>query len=419
MPKPAGRVLLFTGKGGVGKTTVAAATALRCADAGARTLVLSTDPAHSLSDSFERTLGPRPTPIADNLWGQQLDATERFAEVWADVQEWLMAVLDWAGMDALEAEELSIVPGLEEIFALADIKDHASSGLWDVIVVDCGPTAETIRLLSLPDILEWYMARVFPVERTLTRVVRPLMRRVTSLPVAGDEVFDSVRRFYDRLEGVRSLLTDADVTSVRLVVNPEKMVISEARRTATYLSLFGYQVDAVVANRLLPEAVSDPWFTAWKEAHASHLAAIESGFAPLPVLRAELAAEELVGLDRLRAFGDVLHADLDPGDVLHRGRTMRIESRGRSHLLCLPLPFADRDDVELGRREGELLVRVGSHRRAVVLPDSLQRREITGATMVDGWLEIGFEPVADAPPHDSGDEDSGNEPEGKVREGAL
>jgi arsenite-transporting ATPase len=416
--EPGGRVLLFTGKGGVGKTTVAAATALRCADAGARTLVLSTDPAHSLSDSFERPLGPRPTPIIHKLSGQQLDATERFAEVWADVQEWLMAVLDWAGMDALEAEELSIVPGLEEIFALADIKDHASSGLWDVIVVDCGPTAETIRLLSLPDVLEWYMARVFPVERTLTRVVRPFMRRVTSLPVAGDEVFDSVRRFYDRLEGVRSLLTDAAVTSVRLVVNPEKIVISEARRTATYLSLFGYQVDAVVANRMLPEAVSDPWFAAWKEAHAAHLGAIETGFAPLPVLRAELAPEELVGLDRLRAFAEVLHADLDPAAVLHRGRTMRIERRGRSHLLCLPLPFADRHDVELGRRDGELLVRVGSHRRGVVLPDSLQRREVTGATMVDGWLEIRFEPVVDGP-RDGRGEDRGEEPEGEVQEGAL
>jgi len=418
VPSPTGRVLLFTGKGGVGKTTVAAATALRCADAGARTLVLSTDPAHSLSDAFERPLGARPTPVVDNLSGQQLEATERFAEVWADVQEWLMAVLDWAGMDSLEAEELSIVPGLEELFALADIKDHASSGLWDVIVVDCGPTAETIRLLSLPDILEWYMARVFPVERTLTRVVRPFMRRVTSLPVAGEEVFESVRRFYDRLEGVRSLLTDAAVTSVRLVVNPEKMVIAEARRTATYLSLFGYQVDAVVANRLLPAAVSDPWFTAWKEAHAAHLAAIEAGFAPLPVLRAELAAEELVGLDRLRAFADVLHAELDPAAVLHRGRTLRIERRGPSHVLGLPLPFADRHAVELGRRDGELLVRVGPHRRAVVLPDSLRRREVTGATMVDGWLEIDFEPSADGT--DGGNGAGGaDEPDGDIREWAL
>jgi arsenite-transporting ATPase len=416
---PSGRVLLFTGKGGVGKTTVAAATALRCADAGARTLVLSTDPAHSLSDSFERPLGPRPTPIEGNLSGQQLDATERFAEAWAGVQEWLMAVLDWAGMDALEAEELSIVPGLEEIFALADIKDHASSGRWDVIVVDCGPTAETIRLLSLPDVLEWYMARVFPVERTLTRVVRPFMRRVTSLPVAGEEVFDAVRRFYDRLEGVRTLLTNAAVTSVRLVVNPERMVIAEARRTATYLSLFGYQVDAVVANRLLPEAVSDPWFAAWKAAHADHLAAIEAGFAPLPVLRAELAAEELVGVDRLRAFAEVLHADRDPAAVLHRGRTMRIERRGSSHVLGLPLPFADRHAVELGRRDGELLVRVGSHRRAVVLPDSLRRREVTGATMEDGWLEIGFGATADGYDGSDGADASRGREHGEVREEAL
>ena len=215
---------------------------------------------------------------------------------------------------------------------------------------------------------------------------------------------------------MRSLLTDAAVTTVRLVVNPEKMVIAEARRTATYLSLFGYQVDAVVANRLLPEAVSDPWFTAWKETHAAHLTAIEAGFAPLPVLRAELAAEELVGLERLRAFAEVLHADLDPAAVLHRGSTMRIERRGQSHVLGLPLPFADRDAVELGRRDGELLVRVGSHRRAVVLPDSLQRREVTGATMVDGWLEIGFEPAAEGAQDAEGFSGRTN---GEIREGAL
>jgi arsenite-transporting ATPase len=197
------------------------------------------------------------------------------------------------------------------------------------------------------------------------------------------------------------------------------MVIAEARRTATYLSLFGYQVDAVVANRLLPEAVSDPWFAAWKEAHADHLAAIEAGFAPLPVLRAELAAEELVGVDRLRAFAEILYADLDPAAVLHRGRTMSIERRGSAHVLGLSLPFADRHAVELGRRDGELLVRVGAHRRAVVLPDSLRRREVTGATMDDGWLEIGFEMAADGAVASAGAAGSGGREHGDVREEAL
>ncbi|MGH9273953.1 MAG: ArsA family ATPase, partial [Acidimicrobiales bacterium] len=297
------RILLFTGKGGVGKTTVAAATALRCADAGLRTVVLSTDPAHSLSDAFDLPLGPLASPVTDSLWGQQLDAQERMEESWHDIQGWLREVFAWAGVDGLEAEELSVIPGLDEVFALADIKQYAESGEWDVVVVDCAPTAETIRFLSLPDILSRYMERLFPVGRRVNKMVSPVLSRVTSLPVAGDDVFSAVSRFYDRLDGVREILMDPEQTSVRLVVNPDRMVIAEARRTYTYLSLFGYRVDAVVANRLLPDAVADPWFERWKELHNEHLRTIEDGFAPLPVLKVELAPPELVGLDALRSFG--------------------------------------------------------------------------------------------------------------------
>ena len=384
------RILLFTGKGGVGKTTAAAATALRCADAGLRTIVLSTDPAHSLADAFDRPLSGVGTPITDTLWGQQLDAQERLEDAWADIQAYVIELLGWAGVDAIEAEELSVIPGLDEIFSLSDIKTYASSGDWDVVVVDCAPTAETIRFLSLPDILSWYMERLFPVGRRLTGIVRPFLSRVTSVPVAGDAVFDATRRFYARLDGVRELLTDGDRASVRLVVNPERMVIAEARRTYTYLSLFGYHVDAVIANRLLPDAVTDPWFKAWKEAHAEHLSTIEAGFAPLPVLRAELAEHELVGVDRLRAFADALYGDVDPASVLHDGEPVTVERRGTDSVLSIELPFTERDDLELGRHDGELLVRVGPYRRALVLPDSLKRREVAGARMVDGRLEVTF-----------------------------
>jgi arsenite-transporting ATPase len=384
------RILLFTGKGGVGKTTVAAGTALACAEAGLRTLVLSTDPAHSLADAFDAPLGSEPTMVADRLYGQQLDATERLEEVWGDVQSYLTELLGWAGVDAVEAEELAVVPGLDEIFALSDIKAHADSGAWDLIVVDCAPTAETIRLLSLPDILSWYMERIFPVERRLARVVRPLLSRVTSMPVAGDDVFAAARRFYDRLDGVRELLTDPACTSVRLVVNPERMVIAEARRTYTYLSLFGYRVDAVIANRLLPEEVSDPWFKAWKDAHAEHLADIEVGFAPVPVLRAELASEELIGADRLLPFAAALYGAVDPAAVLHESPPLTVEKRGDDYVLALPLPGLDPDELEVGRVEDELFVRVGAYRRALVLPDSLRRRDVSAATVRDGQLEVSF-----------------------------
>ena len=385
------RILLFTGKGGVGKTTTAAATALHCADAGLRTMVLSTDPAHSLADAFDVELGPLASPITEHLWGQQLDAQERMEESWHDIQHWLQEVFAWAGVDGIEAEELSVVPGLDEVFALADIKQHAESGEWDVVVVDCAPTAETIRFLSLPDILARYMERLFPVGRRVNKLVSPVLSRVTSLPVAGDDVFAATSRFYERLDGVRELLMDPDRTSVRLVVNPERMVIAEARRTYTYLSLFGYRVDAVVANRLLPDTLADPWFERWKELHTEHLRTIVDGFAPLPVLRGELAPTELVGLDALRGFAAEVYGDLDPAARLHEGQPLKITRRGTRTTLSLELPFADRDDLELGRRGDELLVRVGPYRRAITLPDSLRTKPVADATLRQGRLRVVFE----------------------------
>jgi arsenite-transporting ATPase len=384
------RILLFTGKGGVGKTTVAAATSLLAARAGLRTIVCSTDPAHSLADAFDVPLRDTPTPITDRLDGQQLDARVRLEEVWGSVRAYVVALLDWAGAGAVEAEELSVIPGLDEVFALADIRTFAESGDYDLVVVDCAPTAETVRLLSLPDVLGWYMDRVFPAHRNVTRAIRPLLSRVASVPVAGDDVFGAVRRFYDRLDGVRDLLTDGNITSARLVVNAERIVVAEARRTFTYLSLFGYHVDAVIANRLLPDGVRDPWFDEWKEAQAGHLTGVRAAFAPVPVITAELASRELVGPAALTAFGEHLYGELNPVARLFDGEPFRVDAVGDSLVLSMHLPFTEKGDVELGRADGELLLAVGSYRRAVVLPDSLRRREVVGARMSGDRLEVEF-----------------------------
>jgi arsenite-transporting ATPase len=384
------RVLLFTGKGGVGKTTVAAATAVRAAAEGARTLIVSTDPAHSLADAFDVPLGDEPAQIDERLWGQQLDARIRLERSWGDIRAWLLEVLAWAGVEGIEAEELAIVPGLDEVFALADLADHVSSGRWDVIVVDCAPTAETLRLLSLPEVLGWYVERLFPVGRRLNRVVAPVLGRVTSLPVAGDEVFSAGQAVFDRLEAVRELLADVDTSSVRLVVTPERLVVAEARRTHTYLSLFGYAVDAVVANRLLPDAVDDPWFDFWKAAHAEQLAVIDEGFAPVPVLRSELRASEPIGLAALGELADDLYGALDPTALLHRGEPLRVESHDGSRRLVQALPFGTRDDLALSRRDDELIVSVGPYRRAIVLPDSLRARQVTAAHLEEGELVVEF-----------------------------
>ncbi len=385
------RVLLFTGKGGVGKTSVAAATALQCAERGLRTIALSTDPAHSLADAFGVTLAGVPTPIVSGLWGQQLDPTARLSQVWGGVRRYLVDLMDWAGMATLHAEELAVIPGLDEVFSLADIRSCADSGEWDVVVVDCGPTAETIRLLSLPDVLAWYMERIFPASRTITRAIRPVVGRVSTMPVASDDVFGALQRMYDELAGVEALLTDPKRTSVRLVVNPERIVIAEARRTATYLALFGYRVDCVIANRILPDTVIDPWFKAWKETQAEHLDAIEDGFAPLPVLRAELASDELVGIDTLHDFGYALYDGSDPVAAMHEGSPFTITQRGARPVILMELPFAEPSDVDLARRDGELIVTVGSHRRALMLPDSLRLVDVVGARLTGGTLHITFD----------------------------
>jgi arsenite/tail-anchored protein-transporting ATPase len=384
------RILLFTGKGGVGKTTVAAATALRASEAGLRTVVVSTDPAHSLADAFDVVLGDRPTPVAPRLWGQQLNARLRFEEAWDDVRAYMVGVLDWAGADAMEAEELAVIPGLDEVFALADIKAFAVSGEFDVVVVDCAPTAETIRLLSLPDVLGWYMDRVFETHRRVTKLTRPVVSRMTSLPIAGDAVFGAIRRFYDRLDGVRDLLSDGAVTSARLVVNPERMVVAEARRTYTYLALFGYHVDAVIANRMLPDAIDDPWFARWKATQSAHLEVITDAFTPLPVLSAELAGHELIGCEQLSAFAANLYGDRDCSSRMADVEPLRVDAVGDALVLSVHLPFADRRDVQLGRADGELFLTVGPHRRALVLPDSLLRREVGGARFEGDRLEVEF-----------------------------
>ncbi|MET0491478.1 MAG: TRC40/GET3/ArsA family transport-energizing ATPase [Acidimicrobiales bacterium] len=384
------RILLFTGKGGVGKTTVAAATAAACAARGERTLVFSTDPAHSLADSLDRPVGSAPTEVGHRFHAQQLDARERTEEAWDDIQEYLVEVFDWAGVEGIEAEELAVLPGLDELFGLVDLKTHAESGAWDTIVVDCAPTAETIRLLSLPDVLSWYMDRVFPMTRRVNKVVGPVVSRMTRLPVAGDRVFGAADRFYARLDGVKELLADPELCSARLVVNPEKMVIAEARRTYTYLALFGYSVDAVIVNRVLPPAVSDPWFDRWKAIQAEHLDAIEEGFAPLPILRAHLAETEVVGLDALVRLAAELYGDGPPAARLHAGQPLRFDRVDGRRAIVLDLPFAEKGQLDVGRRGSELLITLGPYRRVMTLPDSLVDRPVREAKLRDGTLTVVF-----------------------------
>jgi arsenite-transporting ATPase len=384
------RVVLVTGKGGVGKTTISAATAIRAADLGYRTLVMSTDPAHSLADAFQVKLGDDPTRVIENLDAQQIDSQRRLEESWGPVRDYLTKVFDWSGLEGVEAEELTVFPGMDELFSLATVRDHVSSGDYDVLIVDCAPTAETLRLLSLPDVMSWYMDKLFPVSKQVAKVVRPVLSKMSSLPIADDKVFDTVATFYDRLDGIREILSDPDVTTARLVMNPEKMVIAEARRTYTYLGLFGYAVDSAIVNRVLPEAVTDPYFEQWRQIQKGHMEDVEEGFADVDIRYLRLFDQEMVGVERLRIVGDELYGEDDPTERLSEGRPFRVEDDGDDVVLVVGMPFAEHDDLDVMRHDHELFITVGQYRRSIVLPDSLKRRQVLRANLLDGELRVTF-----------------------------
>lgn len=384
------RVLLCTGKGGVGKTTVAAASAVSAAAAGERVLVTSTDPAHSLADAFDAALGDDVTTVAPRLDAQQLDAQQRLERHWREIRDYVVELLSWGGIGEVQAQELALVPGLDELFALIDLADHVDSGRYDVIVVDCAPTAETLRLLALPDALRWYVERIVQPGRRVARAVRPLTSRVGSVPVPDDDVFGAVEGLHAKLMGVHALLQDTSRTSVRLVVNPERMVIAEAMRTATSLALFGYGIDAVVVNRVLPDEVSDPYLARWKERHAEHLGTIRDAFTPTPVLTAPLFDDELVGLPGLTRLADELWSEHRVTDVLHRGALLEVETTGDGYVLRLALPFVAKDDLDIHRRGTDLHVRAGTQKRTVPLPAALRDLDVAGARLRDGTLEVRF-----------------------------
>lgn len=384
------RIVLVTGKGGVGKTTVAAATALAASRAGDRTLISSTDPAHSLADALEVSLGDDPVEVAPGLAGQQIDTQRQLDRYWGSIREQIMSVFDWGGVSGIEAEEFLVFPGMDELFALLEVNRLARSGEYDTLVVDCAPTAETLRLLSLPEVLSWYFERVMPTERRILRAARPILTRMTDLPVPQEQLFDAAEGVFTGIEEVKQLLADPSITSARLVVNPEKMVIDEARRTFTYLSLFGYGVDGVVVNRVLPAQVSDPYFSRWRTIQKGHLDTIDEAFADVPRLRLRLFDDEMVGLDRLAEMAAELYGDSHPILDYQARSPFRVDQRGNEVALEMDVPFVEKGDLDVYRQGHELFVRVGPYRRSFLLPDSLQRRAVIGARLDHGVLSVRF-----------------------------
>jgi arsenite-transporting ATPase len=390
------RVILFTGKGGVGKTSVAAATAVRCAQAGYRTVVMSTDPAHSLGDSFDVELGTSMTPISENLWAHEISALHEMQRHWARLHEYAVEVFATQGLDEVIAEEVANPPGMDEIASLMWIKQYTQRGEHDVLIVDCAPTGETLQLLTFPDVARWWLDKVYPWERRAMKLARPVLQPLMDIPLPSDEIFTSLKDLLLDLDGMRKVLTDPDITTVRIVLNLEKMVVKEAKRAFSYLSLFGYMTDAVIVNRLLPGELHDELFKKWQLIHKRYQAEVEQSFAGIPIFNVPLFDSEVVGERMLQRMAKAIYGDKDPSERFVTASPQRIQKEGADYVLSLDVPFLDRADVDLSRHNGELYVTVGNYRREISLPRVLAQRDTAGAAIDDGKLRVRFTKRKDA-----------------------
>ena len=372
------RILLFSGKGGVGKTSLAAATGVKLAELNHRTLVMSIDPAHSLADAFD--LGTElfhaqtsdPLPINDRLSIQELNIQKEIKRHWQEISSYVSSVLRTTGIGSVEAEELAILPGMEELSAMMYINQYRREQRYDVIVLDAAPTAESMRFISMPTALDWYMKHIFPFERNVLKAVRPIANRVAPFELPPDTYFGNILDLFKRLEGVDAIMEDPLITSVRLVTNPEKMVLRETQRAFVYFSLHGLTVDAVVVNRLLPAEVMDAWFNEWHTSQDTILHEIEEYFAPVPVKKVPLFEHEILGKQRLEDLARVLYAeDEDPSAVTRTEKAYTFGKQNGQYEIRVLLPFATKDEIELFKKGDELVVQIGTFRRHIGLPRSM------------------------------------------------
>jgi arsenite-transporting ATPase len=384
------RIILFTGKGGVGKTTLAAATALLSARRGYKTLIISTDAAHSLSDSFEVELENTPKKIISNLFGQEVNALEEIEKKWGEIKTYLSALFASQGIDTIEAEELSVFPGMEELFSLMEIRRYNQTSDYDVIIVDCAPTGDTLRLLSAPEITGWYLKHIFPIQRTAAKAVRPVANRFLPFPFPEDSVFEAMKKLTSQLAEMKEILEDSQKTSIRLVINAEKMVIKEAQRAYTFFNLFGYGVDLIIVNRLLPSSVEDPYFKKWKAIQENYLHQIEESFSPIPILAAELYSQEIVGEALLEKMAKSVYKAADPARLFLAQKPIRIEKEDGKFVLSLHLPFVGKSELDLTQKGEELFIKVGALKRNILLPRILLNHSIQQAKFVNERLKITF-----------------------------
>jgi len=384
------RIILFTGKGGVGKTTVSAATGLAAAARGKRTLVVSTDVAHSLGDALDVEIGRDVRRIGPNLWGQEVDALYQLEKYWGVLRQYISSVLRARGLDDVVADELANLPGMEEIASLMQLTSVARDNRFDVIIVDCAPTGETMQLLSFPEMARWWLEKLFPIQRAVARMARPVVQPFVGIPLPTDDVFTAVKDLILKVDDMRGLLADPEISSIRLVLNLEKMVIKETQRAYTYFSLFGYATDAVIVNRSLPQTVDGRFLSGWVEAQRRYRDMVQEAFAPLPILELPLSENEIVGRRRLLDAARLLYGDRDPTARLFTGVPQKVERKGKRYVLTLAAPFTERGKVDISQKGDDLMVRVGAFKRNLALPRTLAGLQATGAHLDGERLLITF-----------------------------
>ena len=392
------RIIFYTGKGGVGKTTIAAATGMKLAQLGYRTIVISLDVAHSLRDAFDSDAAAdtliqteKQMPVAENLWIQEINVQEAITEYWDEVYNYIRSLLNRSGLETLVAEEIAVFPGMEEICALLYINQYVREKTYDVIILDCAPTGESLRFVSIPTTLEWYMNRIFKLERNLAKVAGPIIERVSNVPLPRDTYFQNIQDLFDKLEGIDGVLTDPTITTVRLVTNPEKIVIKETQRAFMYFCLYGLCIDAVIINRIFPEGVDTDYFELWKQTQQHYIQEASHYFSDVPIWKVNLFSDEIIGKAGLQKLADSLYIDIDPAERFSERRPYQFQERNGTYQLTMRLPFLTKKEIELTKHGDELIVTIGGFKRHVALPRTLANRRTTGAKLSGEQLVITFE----------------------------
>ncbi len=390
------RIIIFSGKGGVGKTTVAASTALMCAKRGLDTVLISIDIAHSLSDAFQLDSDlhdhnrGEPLQICEHLWMQEVDIQEELDRHWKEVSNYLAALLGSSGMTEVLASELAIIPGMEDVISLLYINQYFIQKTYDVIIVDCPPTGESLRFIGMPSTLEWYINKIFKWQRNLFKVVRPIAKKLVDAPIPEDSYFGALHDLFLKLEGVDKILLNREITSVRLVTNAEKMVVRETQRAFMYFCLYGLVVDTIIVNRLFPMSLDDGYFKDWVMAQKRSMDQIQEIFSPIPIRAINILKEEVVGLEKLSEMGRLIYGEGDPSEILHRETIYEIVEDSNFYVMNMKLPFVKKDYIDLFKEKEDLVVRIGSFKRHVFLPRALLNRKPTQAKLENNVLTIKF-----------------------------